>query len=514
MAPAGWPAPPLLSRLLGRRRRPPIRPVSGGSDAAVASDHPGIARAATLRRLVFGLLVLAQTAAFAYYMTTKLLPYHGQEPLELAILSLSTILFVWISLGFWTALSGFALLSFARDRHAITDSVAPDAIIPRKPAPRDHADLQRARGARLRRAPRHLRVARRDRRGIAIRLLRPERQQRARHAHGRAPGLVRALRGRRRIRADLLPLAPQRIKRKSGNVADFCRRWGSQYRYMIVLDADSVMSGTSLTSLVRMMEANRRPGSSRRRRARPGATRCTRAPSSSRRASTGRSSPRPPLLAAREAPYWGHNAIIRIAPFMQHCALGRLPGRGPLAGEILSHDFVEAALMRRAGWKVWMAYDLPGSYEEIANLLDEVKRDRRCATATSSTRASSCGRASIRASRGVHDRDHDVRVRAALAPLADGVDRLHPAPDGRRPAVLRRAAAAVPDLAEWDAGSAIGFAVGRRWCSSFQRFSARRSCGARCRRVRRRATTHGEPAAGDRPVRAAGADPDALHASS
>ena len=79
-----------------------------------------------------------------------------------------------------------------------------------------------------------------------------------------------------------------------------------------------------------------------------------------------------------ESYYWGHNAIIRIAPFMRHCALGRLPGRGPFAGEILSHDFVEAALMRRAGWKVWMAYDLPGSYEEMPpNLLDELKRDRR-----------------------------------------------------------------------------------------------------------------------------------------
>ena len=45
---------------------------------------------------------------------------------------------------------------------------------------------------------------------------------------------------------------------------------------------------------------------------------------------------------------------------MRHCALGRLPGRGALSGEILSHDFVEAALMRRAGWEVWIAYDLPG----------------------------------------------------------------------------------------------------------------------------------------------------------
>jgi membrane glycosyltransferase len=76
--------------------------------------------------------------------------------------------------------------------------------------------------------------------------------------------------------------------------------------------------------------------------------------------------------------YWGHNTIIRVAPFMEHCALPRLPGREPLGGEILSHDFVEAALMGRAGWTLWLAYDLPGSWEEVpSTLLEEMKRDRR-----------------------------------------------------------------------------------------------------------------------------------------
>src|SRR5262249_47051431 len=76
--------------------------------------------------------------------------------------------------------------------------------------------------------------------------------------------------------------------------------------------------------------------------------------------------------------YWGHNAIIRVAPFMEHCALPRLPGREPLGGEILSHDFVEAALMGRAGWTLWLAYDLGGSWEEVpSTLLEEMRRDRR-----------------------------------------------------------------------------------------------------------------------------------------
>src|SRR5688572_11150395 len=170
-----------------------------------------------------------------------------------------------------------------------------------------------------------------------------------------------------------------RIKRKSGNVADFCRRWGSQYRYMVVLDADSVMSGECLGTLVRLMEAN------------PSAGIIQTAPRAAGRetlyARIQQFATRVygPLFTAGlhfwqlgESYYWGHNAIIRVAPFMRHCALKRLPGRGSLSGEILSHDFVEAALMRRAGWAVWLAYDLPGSYEEMPpNLIDELKRDRR-----------------------------------------------------------------------------------------------------------------------------------------
>jgi membrane glycosyltransferase len=170
-----------------------------------------------------------------------------------------------------------------------------------------------------------------------------------------------------------------RIKRKSGNIADFCRRWGSLYRYMVVLDADSVMAGNTLVRLVQLMEAN------------PGAGIIQTAPTAAGRetlyARIQQFANRVygPLFTAGlhfwqlgESHYWGHNAIIRVAPFMQHCALPRLPGTGALAGEILSHDFVEAALMRRAGWAVWMAYDLPGSYEEMPpTLLEELRRDRR-----------------------------------------------------------------------------------------------------------------------------------------
>ena len=79
-----------------------------------------------------------------------------------------------------------------------------------------------------------------------------------------------------------------------------------------------------------------------------------------------------------ESHYWGHNAILRMEPFVAHCALAPIEGSGSLSGHILSHDFVEAALMRRAGWKVWVADELDGSYEQVPpNLLAELQRDRR-----------------------------------------------------------------------------------------------------------------------------------------
>jgi membrane glycosyltransferase len=81
-----------------------------------------------------------------------------------------------------------------------------------------------------------------------------------------------------------------------------------------------------------------------------------------------------------ESNYWGHNAIMRVKLFAEHCALPKLPGKEPFGGEILSHDFVEAALLRRAGYEVWMVPDLDGSYEQVpSNLIDFAARDRRWA---------------------------------------------------------------------------------------------------------------------------------------
>ncbi|HVK33388.1 MAG TPA: glucans biosynthesis glucosyltransferase MdoH [Burkholderiaceae bacterium] len=170
-----------------------------------------------------------------------------------------------------------------------------------------------------------------------------------------------------------------RRHRKAGNVADFCRRWGSQYRYMVVLDADSTMHGDTLVSLVRLMEQHPNAGIVQTLPQAYGhGTLHARLQQFAGRV-TGR------LFALGmaywqlgESHYWGHNAILRVEPFMRHCALAPVRGRGALSGTILSHDFVEAAMMRRAGYEVWLAPQLEGSWEQQPpNLIDELQRDRR-----------------------------------------------------------------------------------------------------------------------------------------
>jgi membrane glycosyltransferase len=92
-----------------------------------------------------------------------------------------------------------------------------------------------------------------------------------------------------------------------------------------------------------------------------------------------------PMIAAgiawwhgSEGNYWGHNAIIRVAAFAAHAGLPTMRGRSPFGGHILSHDFVEAALMRRAGWAIHMVPELGGSFEEAPpSLTDYALRDRR-----------------------------------------------------------------------------------------------------------------------------------------
>jgi membrane glycosyltransferase len=167
--------------------------------------------------------------------------------------------------------------------------------------------------------------------------------------------------------------------KKSGNIRDFLNALGNRYRYFVVFDADSLMLGKTIVSLVKLMEAHPEVGLIQTPPA------LINAESLFGRVQQFANRLYSPLFTAglnywmqSFGNYWGHNAIIRTAPFMRFCGLPKLPGKKPFGGQILSHDFVEAALMVKNNWQAWLAHDLGGSYEEVPQgLIESAQRDRR-----------------------------------------------------------------------------------------------------------------------------------------
>ncbi len=167
--------------------------------------------------------------------------------------------------------------------------------------------------------------------------------------------------------------------RKAGNIEDFIRRSGAVYEFALVLDADSLMEGATVLEMVRRMEAE------------PDLALLQTVPrivaSTSRfgRAMQFAASLHAPvftrglaMIQGATGPYWGHNALLRVAAWAQCCGLPELRGNPPSGGPVLSHDYVEAALLARAGWRVRLDPDLGGSYEEgTETIVDHARRDRR-----------------------------------------------------------------------------------------------------------------------------------------
>ncbi len=346
----------------------------------IGSESRRWMRSAFLRRVVLALLIVAPTLLATTYMAS-VLPHEGGTFLEKAMVAVFAALFAWISIGFWTAVIGFVVLLVGRNPYALSRlcrdvrSPLPEAAATAILIPIYNEEMGRvlagvrsvweSLGRTGQREHFHLFLLS-DTRDVDRRLDEERHWARLRAELGAEGSLF--YRNRRNNR-----------KRKSGNVADFCRRWGKAYRYMVVFDADSVMAGATLVRLVQMMERS------------PDAGMIQTVPMPVNHASPLARMQQfsahlyGPLFAAGlhfwqlgDAQYWGHNVIIRTEPFMKHCALPELSGKPPLGGDILSHDFVESALMRRAGWGVWLAYDLDGSWEETPpTVLDEMKRDRR-----------------------------------------------------------------------------------------------------------------------------------------
>lgn len=361
-----------------------VRLLPGNTPASIAREPRAPWQAAAVRRrLVFALFTLLSTG-LASWLFAQAQPDYGNAWLEWGQIALFAILSTWVVTGFVTALMGF-WVTLRGDPHSLSardvqghalDAQARTAII----MPICNEDVATV-FAGLRAtcesvaATGHAPV-------FDVFVLSDSNQ----------PEIIAAERAAwAELRAALAghPQQPQievyyrlrqrRTHRKAGNVADFCRRWGRDYRYMIVLDADSVMSGDCIVSLVKLMEANPRAGIIQTASQAVGhATLHARAQQFASRVTGRLFTLGMQFWQLGESHYWGHNAILRVEPFMRHCALAPIRGRGGLAGPILSHDFVEAALMRRAGWHVWLVGDLAGSYEQQPpDLLSELQRDRR-----------------------------------------------------------------------------------------------------------------------------------------
>jgi membrane glycosyltransferase len=172
---------------------------------------------------------------------------------------------------------------------------------------------------------------------------------------------------------------PKNTARKSGNIAEWVRRFGGNYPQFLILDADSLMTGDTLVRLVGAMERHPDVGLIQTLPIITGAiTLFARMQQFAGRVYG-------PLIAhgitwwhGAEGNYWGHNALIRTRAFAEQAGLPELSGRRPFGGAIMSHDFVEAALVRRGGWAVHMVPGLRGSYEEVPPTLTDLSiRDRR-----------------------------------------------------------------------------------------------------------------------------------------
>ncbi|MGD9918866.1 MAG: glucans biosynthesis glucosyltransferase MdoH [Paenirhodobacter sp.] len=167
--------------------------------------------------------------------------------------------------------------------------------------------------------------------------------------------------------------------KKAGNIEDFMTRSGGAYDYAVILDADSLMEGETILQMIRRMEAEPRLGLLQT------LPKVIRARSRFGRAMQFSASFFSPIFArglammqGRTGPFWGHNAIVRVRAFTESCGLPPLRGKPPFGGHVMSHDYVEAAMLARAGWIVRLDDDLGGSFEEgPENIVDHAKRDRR-----------------------------------------------------------------------------------------------------------------------------------------
>lgn len=353
---------------------PPEANVAGSvAPASSASPTP------IIPRIILAALTLL-TTSLGVWGFAKVIGSDGVDLLDLVLLPLFTLLFLWVVFSFWTASLGFIQLHRHRPRAS--------ALLEMKDA---------ARGRQFPKTALLMPVYNESPADVYAGLVATCESLRATgHAGGFDLFLLSDTRDPRLWLEEELMWASlaasfggvmgvyyrrrrDNIAKKSGNVSEFLKRWGGAYEYMIVFDADSVMSGSTVVEMVRRMDNQPQLG----------ILQAVPLPvmrdSFFARMQQFAASAYGDVYAAGlacwtglDGNYYGHNAIIRVKPFIEHCVLPKLPGAPPFGGDVLSHDFVEAAMMRQAGWKVGLAHDLGGSYEQCpTTLIDFAQRDQR-----------------------------------------------------------------------------------------------------------------------------------------
>jgi membrane glycosyltransferase len=330
------------------------------------------------RTLFFGLTFV--TALTGGFLMLDVLRANGLSGLQIVGLIMFTALFAWISGAFWTAVAGFIIRLVGRDPAVLHPSQTTHRCLRSRTAivtPIYNEDTARV-FAGIEATWCSLRQQR-EQDCFDLFILSDTRRDEIAHEEELAwRALVERLGASGRL---FYRRRSDNTGRKAGNIAEFVRNWGAAYDYMIVLDADSIMSGRALVSLAQLMDAHPRVGIIQALPLLAGRdTLFARLLQFAVRLNGAMFASGLAFWQLGEGNYWGHNAIVRLRPFAEHCSLPRLPGKAPFGGEILSHDIVEAALMRRAGYEIWLAPDIEGSWEEIpSNVIDFAARDRRWA---------------------------------------------------------------------------------------------------------------------------------------
>jgi len=320
--------------------------------------------------LVLGTLIIA---TFGAGEITRSLSSDGIQAIDVILMGLFFALFAWIAFGFLNAFAGFLLL--VSGRSVPTPAAAPSA----RPVGRTaillpiHNEEVEPVFARLRAMSRSIAAA-----GgthlFEIFILsdsKPEREVLEHKAFRRLRGLIPLpVWYRRRLVNEA---------RKPGNIADWVRRHGGGFDYMMVLDADSLMSGAAVMRLAAAMDRHPQVGLLQTiPMVIGGETLFARWQQFAARLYGPVFSAGLLWWSGAEASFWGHNAIIRTAAFAEACGLPKLSGPEPFGGHIMSHDMFEAALLRRRGWACHMVAMQDGTYEEYPpTFVEHAQRDRR-----------------------------------------------------------------------------------------------------------------------------------------